>query len=97
MGRVRRWRVGGGRNVQDIDEDDCRQVADITGGKYFQAEDAEALTDMLLNLPNAIVLQHRKVEITVWFALAGALLVLAGVGLAQWWNRPGFRATRPTG
>jgi hypothetical protein len=23
----------------------------------------------------------------VWFVLVGALLVLAAVGLAQWWNR----------
>jgi Ca-activated chloride channel homolog len=40
-----------------------------------------------MNLPNAIVLQHKHQEITVWFALFGALLVLIAVGLAQWWNR----------
>ena len=28
-----------------------------------------------------------SMEITVWFVLAGALLVLAGVGLSLWWNR----------
>ena len=33
------------------------------------------------------MLQRQNVEITVWFALAGALLVLLAVGLAQWWNR----------
>jgi hypothetical protein len=26
-------------------------------------------------------------EITVWFALGGALLVLVAVGLSQWWSR----------
>ena len=63
------------------------EVAEMTGGEYFQAEDAEALSDVLLDLPSSIVLQQQDVEITVWFALAGALLVLVAVGLAQWWNR----------
>jgi Ca-activated chloride channel family protein len=80
---------GGGRGNQGIDESALTQVADITGGKYFQAKDAKALTGALLNLPNAIVLQHKRVEISVWFALTGAVLVLIAVGLAQWWNRSG--------
>jgi Ca-activated chloride channel family protein len=33
--------------------------------------------------------QQRRMEITVWFALAGAVLILAAVGLSQWWNRSG--------
>ena len=79
---------GGGRNVQDLDANELQQVAAITGGKYFQAKDAKALSDTLMNLPSAITLQHRREELTVWFALAGALLVLAAVGLTQWWSRP---------
>jgi Ca-activated chloride channel family protein len=77
---------GGGRN-QGIDEETLTQVASITGGKYFQAQDAKELTGALLDLPDSMVLQRKNTEITVWFALAGALLVLAAVGLAQWWNR----------
>jgi hypothetical protein len=42
-----------------------------------------------MDLPNAIVLQRRNVEITVWFALVGAVFVLVAVGLTQWWNRSG--------
>jgi Ca-activated chloride channel family protein len=79
---------GGGRN-RGIDEDALTQVATITGGKYFQAEDARALSGVLMDLPSSIVLQRKDAEITVWFALAGAVLVLAAIGLAQWWNRVG--------
>ena len=78
---------GNGRNPQTIDEDALNQVASITGGKYFQAKDAKELNDVFMNLPNSIVLQHKHQEITVWFALVGALFVLIAVGLAQWWNR----------
>jgi len=63
-------------------------VATITGGEYFQATDAKALTDTLIDLPNSIALQRRQVELTVWFALGGALLLLVAIGLSQWWSRP---------
>jgi Ca-activated chloride channel family protein len=78
---------GGGRRNSDLDEAALTQVATITGGKYFKAEDAKTLSGILLDLPSSIVLQHKKTELTVWFALAGAVLVLLAVGLSQWWNR----------
>jgi Ca-activated chloride channel family protein len=87
---------GGGRANQGIDTDTLTQVATITGGKYYPATDAKALTSAFMDLPNAIVLQHKKMEITVWFALGGALLILAAVGLSQWWNRSGPLPPRGT-
>jgi Ca-activated chloride channel family protein len=63
-------------------------VATTTGGEYYAATDAKELTDTLLNLPDTIALQHRRIEVSVWFALAGAMLALAAVVLAQWWSRP---------
>jgi Ca-activated chloride channel homolog len=77
---------GRGR-YQQVDEETLTAVAEMTGGEYFKAEDAEALSEVLRDLPSSIVLQRQDVEITVWFALFGALLVLGAVGLAQWWNR----------
>jgi Ca-activated chloride channel family protein len=79
----------GGRRSQQIDEDTLTQVATITGGKYFAAKDARALTGVLLDLPSSIVLQRKDVEIAVWFALVGGVLVLLAIGLAQWWNQSG--------
>jgi Ca-activated chloride channel family protein len=77
---------GGGRN-QEIDEDALTKVADVTGAKYFRAEDADQLVDVLTDLPREFNLRKQEVEVTVWFVLAGALLVFAGVGLSLWWNR----------
>lgn len=82
---------GGFGRVQQIDEQTLTAVAETTGGEYFQAENAEALGEVLLDLPTSFRMERRDVEITVWFALAGALLVLAGVGLAQWWSRAAGR------
>lgn len=77
----------GGRRVQEIDEDALKQVADVTGGRYFRAQDAGQLSDVLGDLPRDIGLHKENVEITAWFVLAGVLLAFAGVGLALWWNR----------
>jgi Ca-activated chloride channel homolog len=81
---------GRGRN-REIDEDTLTQVADVSGGRYFRAEDAGQLTDVLTELPREFGLQTQDVEITVWFVLAGGLLAFTGAGLALWWNRaPGL-------
>jgi Ca-activated chloride channel family protein len=77
---------GGGRN-QEIDEQALTSVADLTGGRYFRAEDADQLDDVLGDLPKEFGLHKEDVEISVWFVLAAVLLVFTGVGLSLWWNR----------
>ena len=76
----------GGR-FQQIDEGTLTEVAEKTGGEYFQADDAEALRRGPAGSAQLDRAAGQDVELTVWFALAGALLVLVAVGLAQWWNR----------
>jgi Ca-activated chloride channel family protein len=78
---------GGGRAALEIDEDALTQVAKITGGRYFRAQDAGQLDDALGDLPREIGLHKQNVEISVWFLLAGTLLVFTGAGLSMWWNR----------
>ncbi len=86
---------GYGRGYQQIDKETLNEVADLTGGEYYEAENAKALSDVLMDLPASISLQRQNIELTFWFALAGALFVLLAVGLSQWWNRTVPLATRP--
>jgi Ca-activated chloride channel family protein len=87
----------GGRRFQQLDEESLTAVAEITGGQYFQAQDARALNDVLQDLPSHVVLQRRDSELTVWFALAGAVLLAAAVGLWMWWQvRPAVGTARGT-
>lgn len=81
---------GDGRRaqIQQLDEETLSRVADLTGGEYFRAQDADQLNDVLLDLPSTIVRQQKDVELTVWFALVGALLVATALGSSLAWNRP---------
>lgn len=88
------WPGGGGfggggdlRNLLRIDEPTLRQVAEMTGGEYFRAQDAEQLSDTLRDLPGNVEVQREDVEVTVWFVLAATLLVALAVLLSLRWNR----------
>ena len=81
---------GGGGNFRRfvvIDETTLRTVADMTGGAYFRAENADQLLDVFLNLPTQIVLQKQSLEISVLFSILGAIFVIAAVMLSLLWNR----------
>jgi len=81
---------GGGGNFRRfliIDEDTLQEIADMTGGEYFRAEDADQLRDIFLELPAQVELQTEEMEISVVFTALGALLILMAIALAALWNR----------
>jgi Ca-activated chloride channel family protein len=80
--------VGGGfRRFLVIDEPTLQSIAELTGGNYYRAEDADQLSEVFADLPTQVELQEEEVEVSVAFAIAGAFLVVAAVGLSLAWNR----------
>ncbi len=79
--------MGGFRRFLVLDEPTLRGVAELTGGEYYQAENAEQLLDVFLNLPTNVELQTETREISVLFSALGALLATLAVGLSLRWNR----------
>jgi Ca-activated chloride channel family protein len=79
---------GGPRGTGPLvaDEPTLRQVADITGGTYFGASDADQLQDVFADLPRHVQVQEREVEVSVWLAGLAAVLVLLAVGAAVRWS-----------
>jgi Ca-activated chloride channel family protein len=57
-----------------------REIAQTTGGKFFEARSAKALSAAYENLGSVIAREPGKTEVTYWFlALAALLLVAAAV------------------
>jgi len=76
--------LGGFR--RGIDEATLRQVSDMTGGKYYSAASAGELGDVFRQLPTYVIVKHKTSEISVIFAVAGAILAMAAVGLSMLWH-----------
>lgn len=80
---------GGGdfRRFLLLDEATLQGVAEITGGSYFRAENADQLYDVFLDLPTQIVLQKENLELSVLFLALASILVTLAVTLSLLWNR----------
>ncbi len=72
---------------REIDEETLVEVAEVTGGEYFRAEDADELTGILLDLDSTVVMQREDVEVAYLLVLPGVLLIVAGLSLSLWWGR----------
>jgi Ca-activated chloride channel family protein len=79
-------RGGAGSFRRGIDEDTLKQVADLTGGKYYPAESASELQDVFANLPTYQITKHETTELSVVFVALGAALAAGAVLLGQAWR-----------
>ena len=70
-----------------LDEPTLQGMAEITGGEYYRAENAEQLYEVFVNLPTEFVLQKEKLEISFLFSLLGAIFATTAVGLSLAWHR----------
>jgi Ca-activated chloride channel family protein len=73
----------------DLDEDTLKRVADITGAKFYRAQDTETLKQIYdeidkLEKTEVKVKQYAEYnELFAWFLIPGLLLLLSEVGLGQ--------------
>jgi Ca-activated chloride channel family protein len=67
------------------DTETLGQIADMTGGRFFEAPTSEDLAAIYESLGSRVGVTMQEQEVTQWFAAAGLLLVLGGAGLAAFW------------
>lgn len=77
---------GVGRNFLVADEATLKEVATVTGGQYFAANDAGRLQSVLQDLPRTVATQHQDLEISVGLVGLAAVLLLASVWAASRWT-----------
>ncbi len=68
-----------------LDEATLRQIAQLTGGEYFNATDEAQLRAVYQNISPQLALRAEKMEITSLLAGAGLLLMLIGGALSMAW------------
>lgn len=73
-----------------LDETTLREIADITHGHYYSAEDAADLRKVYRSLGLRVAFERQRFEVTGVFALAGALLLVVSAGLSMWRHRRVF-------
>ena len=70
------------------DLETLKAVAETTGGKFFEAADAESLASVYDEIGSQVGTEQETRELTVVFTAAGAaLLTLGGLLSALWFNR----------
>lgn len=77
---------GGGFFRRGIDEETLKQVAEITGARYYSAESADELQRVFRDLPTYSIMKHETTELTVLFVAAAVLFVVMAMMLALLWR-----------
>ena len=77
---------GGGGFRRGIDEDTLIQIADLTGGEYYQATSANELNDVFKSLPTYLITKHETMEISFAFTALGAILAATAILLSLLWH-----------
>ena len=77
---------GGMRTIRvPPDPETLSQVAELTGGKFFEAADQNALKSVYDEIGSQVGVEHKQRELTVFFTAAGAALLLLGGALSTLW------------
>jgi Ca-activated chloride channel homolog len=77
---------GAGGFRRDIDEQTLTAIADTTGARYFPAQSADELKQVLQNLPTNTIFKHEVTEISVVFVVIGAVFATMAIFLGQRWR-----------
>jgi Ca-activated chloride channel family protein len=76
----------GGGFRRDIDEETLKQVAALTGGKYYSATSANELQQVFQSLPTYVIATRENIEISVFFTTFAVLITILALILSLRWH-----------
>lgn len=77
---------GGGSFGSEPDELTLKQIAEMTGGKFYSATSAAELQMVFQNLHNYIAMTNKTMELSVFFAALGAVTAIIAWILSLFWH-----------
>ena len=69
-----------------LDADTLGKIADLTGGTYYGADDADTLLSIYDHLDTALVVRPEEIELTAVLAGLGLILLLVGAAASLAWS-----------
>lgn len=79
-------KVGGGSFGNAPDEATLKQIAEITGGEFYSATSAADLHAVFQELHSYVAMANKTIEVSVYFAAAGAVLAMAAFIFSVLWH-----------
>lgn len=77
--------VNGFNVITQLNERALQEIASVTNGQYYRAEDEETLQEIYQNVDLQMTIKGEKMEVTSLLAGIGAFFFLIGGGLAMLW------------
>ncbi|MEW6405062.1 MAG: VWA domain-containing protein [Chloroflexota bacterium] len=77
---------GGGGFRRGIDEPTLREIARLTGGKYYAASSADELKNVFEDLPTYMIMREEVTEVSAFFTAAGTIFALLAIALSMLWH-----------
>lgn len=68
-----------------VNEAQLESIADATGGQYFRALDEGSLERIFRDVGSQVGLEEQVVDLTLWFAVAALVCLLAGIVASLVW------------
>ncbi len=68
-----------------LDEETLKQISNISGGTYFNAQNEQDLHKVFDGIRPKLVVKEQKIEVTSLFAALGMLLLLLGGAFSLLW------------
>jgi Ca-activated chloride channel family protein len=68
-----------------VNEEQLKGIAEATGGEYFRALDGNSLERIFTDVGSQVGLEEQVVDLTLWFAIAAAVCLLAGIVTSLIW------------
>ncbi len=78
--------LGGNGFRRELDEDTLKQIASMTGGKYYAATSAGELQDVFRSLPTYVIATHETIEVSVFFTAFAVLAATLALILSLRWH-----------
>lgn len=78
--------VGGGSFGNGPDEATLKQIAEMTGGKFYSATSAAELQTVFQDLHNYVAMTNKTIEVSVFFAAIGAMMAMIALILSFLWH-----------